>query len=325
MGAESDNIEGVNDLLHRLNSLDGYMFRGQRDSTWDLVPSYCREKGKKCIQEVDKGIGMNILSISNYSMDIISKDDIHKMSHLFFFLCNEQGLQLPSTNYHVAITNKMLFTQDFSFIEGKGGCTRDYARLFSLMQHYGFCTPLLDWSFDPLIAIYFATIDAIRYIVEEYEQLIQYKDEFDIDDDKIDNYMKKILSSSLSIWALKKNNSIINKYMIIFLPEYRGNENLCAQKGIFTLVTSNGPEDSSNRSILNIDELIEKSVNPLYPDCELIQYNISYCYLQDLFKHLYRNNVNANRLFPGYAGAVKTIEELGLFVTFTDLKKKYSQ
>ena len=325
MGAESDKIEGIYDLLQRLNSLEGYVFRGQRCSTWHLVPSYCREKGKKRIQEVDKGIGMNVLSISNYSMDIISEDDIHKMSHLFFFLCNEQGLQLPSTNYHVAITNKMLFTQDFSFIEGKGGCTRDYTRLFSLMQHYGFCTPLLDWSFDPLIAIYFATIDAIRYIVKEYEQLIHYKDEFEIDDDKIDNYMKKLFSSSLSIWALKKNNSKINKDMIIILPEYRGNENLCAQKGIFTLVTSNGPEDSSNRSILNIDELIEKLVNPLNPECELIQYNVGYCYLQELFQYLYRNNVNANRLFPGYIGAVKTIEELGLYVAYTDLEIKYSQ
>ena len=245
-----------------------------------------------------------------------------KKANLFFFLCNEQGLYLPCTGYLSMVRDgECLFTIDFNYTNSKSGYTHNYTNLFALMQHYGSRTPLLDWTFDPLVAVYFAAISAVRYVVETHKQLLGYQKEFGINDITIKCHMDKILSSSLSIWALKRNNREINKEMYMILPGYRNNYNLSAQKGIFTFVEPENNTDGINTR--TIDEIFKKSVNSINPESELIQFNIKYNHLQEILQYLFKNGINANKLFPGYTGAVKTIEELELYYEFVDLQKKF--
>lgn len=131
--------------LHTCNSLMNYIelitelrtedeekelwFRGQRNSEWDLTPSLWRlgvtDSGENPCDTYGTGKRHHILIPGE-----------KKMLDLFIESLKSENLTYPSS----------------------------YIRKMELAQHYGLPTNLLDWTSDPLVALYFASSGAAKQV-----------------------------------------------------------------------------------------------------------------------------------------------------------------
>lgn len=101
-----------------------YLYRGHRDSTWELESTFDR-KYKDFLNKIDPSLQISL----DYD-DLLS-------SHLENFKKNSIGRRINS--------NKKLKNKEW----------------WALGQHYGLDTPLLDWSLSPYIALYFALYNTV--------------------------------------------------------------------------------------------------------------------------------------------------------------------
>ena len=107
---------------------DRYIYRGQGDTTWDLIPSLTRY-GKK----------LNLTHQRLHAIECEALIEFRKHAHLF----------LPSSKIH---------PED------------EVSAWWLLMQHHGASTRILDWTFSPYVALYFAVehrsdIDGALWVV----------------------------------------------------------------------------------------------------------------------------------------------------------------
>ncbi len=271
---------------------NGYIFRGESSSKYTLIPTALREYKN---DELWSLAGTQKPGNNQHEWEFWQIHAEFSILRNFFKTCDDNNLYIPQVEN---LRNDIINVFDLKFTLNRSKwLPAELYELAGLAQHYGLPTRLLDWSMDIYVSLYFASIGSLK------------------NNDKTD-YMV--------LWALNAQYIEFIKHsteqlpLKIIKPQYCGNPNLGAQKGVFTFWEIEKPIIGA--SILQtgfqlvnrtpLDQMLIKTC-PQQKDYNNLLYKIyiPHSLSLDLYGYLNEIGYNASRLFPGYYGVVQHIKE----------------
>lgn len=233
------------------------IFRGIRSTSFDLEPSALRG-----VREPYSASQRNA-----------------ECSSLFQFLkaCFESGLPLPHVPDHVyrAIFDRGEALRYAERIPPRQWPPEELWQPLALAQHHGVKTRLLDWTYDPGIAMYFAACDFAWYVLEKTRvQLGVDLSESMRDEAGLQPWPG--MESSICVWTTSVSTigaiehpedsdaagnrgeavgEIPGTVEIVEVPRLIS-ENLKAQKALFTIVRPPNPDASDAGGPKTVDEIV---------------------------------------------------------------------
>lgn len=197
------------------------------------------------------------------------------------------------------------FVQKVDLFENDSSKDKNNLEIFSLMRHYGVPSPLVDFTFSPYIALFFAFYSLLD---EEY---------FGLTKKQISQRIKKVKQNYCVVYSLnyyllnkldgKEREFNYEKYLInsekefnnfyyskqsrarAFLPN-KYNKRISSQQGLF-LCLSKGNGNSMHEELLNCSEKIK-----------LIKYKIPQSLTPMILFELNKMNINHSTMFPSIEG-----------------------
>lgn len=281
-----------------------WIFRGQGDAKNHLIPKALRR---------DASFPQGVNAQSNGEQ----RNWEWGALELFSSLADQQGLTIPG------LAQRFLGSTDFLRSINKAvSCEdnwppKDIYQLMALAQHYGISTRILDWTYSPLIGLYFAAADAAN---------------------NKDNLSEK---SSMALWAFNSHAPLA--YTVLLNPNvwletvnvpYAGNPNITAQKGSFTCINESNVDPHEPVSVLDTEEIVRNLANDLNNAIENEQLNedslrtINQYIGTDpilmkitapaicggnLLRQLSGFGIKASFIYPGYDGVSRAVKERGLW------------
>lgn len=272
-----------------------WVFRGAWDAGWQLLPSAWRPAPDypPALQAIrdrdDHAIETEIQKLTAEDGDWIRQSELfrHTFSEWtaiteFIRFADELGLDPPTFNDVSQSLALYLARQAFNGIDPYFAAGIDAAGA----QHFGIPTRLLDWSLDPLTALFFAVSDSAVATID---------------------------SDNLAVWALQIVRFLDpgpdNKEPIAFVYPFRGpNEFLRAQRGGFTLVKD--PEEFyiANGRWPTVDDALASSNWPHAEKPQLIKCVIPRSVASELQRILWRRGISKAHLQPTLANAADGIK-----------------
>ena len=276
-----------------------WIYRGQNDADWELIPALFREKA--------------MFPVALYEIMLISD---------FVRYSNFNGLPLPSSsgNYTFYHKNPKVISQ--SGVDDPYGDRLQYDfthPVFAIAQHSGVPTRLMDFTYDPNVAAYFACetsnlADTLGFserakssYFEEIMQawaggrepnwiLAEYSRRWDS--------ISRRVPKELAVWAVQIDGMHFKTSLRLLDHSYTDILNLQVQKGVFVW--------NSDRYEWNeipwrpfTDELAK-----LITDEGIFRFTLPYERLEDLRRLLSRRGYIPASMNPSYASTGRTVVEM---------------
>ena len=260
------------DYLDPQNGIYGipteFIFRGQRDSSWGLLPNILRQERSNPVLSM---WGEEYLNADNqvYSELIILKEFINH--------CDSLGLKIINDSVQLREEHINTQTADKYYKSPSEWPNRNILEILALAQHHGVPTRLLDWTKRSFVAAYFAASKALK------KRRIWKK------------------GDKMSVWAL--DIAKINLYKNIEIVKVPGSasSNLAAQAGLFTIHRQEG-----KRGEKFIPKPMESEFEKL-PNSPLCKVTLPVENARQVLKLCALYGVTASTLFPGFDGAAKAV------------------
>lgn len=234
--------------------VDDWIFRGQNSQAYRLESSFHRAITRN----------ESIFAVSSGFKSV-------QFDRLFF---ENQMINKFSQNSHLLLT--------------PGPAPQNDLDILSLLQHFGAPTRLLDFTYSPYIALFFAISGATA---SGSIHCINHK--------SLQKQNKKYLSGEiLSSEKLLRNLEEIEGVVLVpYEPQY-GNLRLLAQQGLFLVPNS-----------LNFTH--EEILESYDVQIEYVRMTFGASFLRDAIRKLHAMNINAYTIFTGLEGFSRSFEFLG--------------
>jgi len=252
------------------NSSSNFVFRGQSDAGWDLVPKAYRPD-----------------VIARYKLGLMAAMRDHpgqvffewSLLHAFIYYCDSAGLAIPndSVEFRAYFDNISRFSTTFA-IHTKDWPQDEVVGLMALAQHHGVPTRLLDWCARPYVACYFAAASAVLVGVDGAKRLAV----FALD-------LGTTRSIALGIRHVKVPGST--------------SANLAVQGGSFTLVENSGYRGDDFTPNVSVESRLAGT------PVSLIKFTLPQLLAPQLLDRCEKFGVTAATVFPGFDGAGRAVLE----------------
>ncbi len=270
--------------LHTFASGNGdptWVFRGQADASHLLLPSAMREGQKLLLTGGWKALAVPISNGDQAGAEYSSLLAL-------FWAADEHGLSIPEDSQ----TLRSFFNPSGDGLaalrEQKKPWLPDFLlSLAALAQHYGLPTRLLDWSYNPLVAAYFA--------VTSHESRAERLCVWALD---------------LSALGLVQKERRAQGFLRFVSAPRSGNQNLLAQDGLFTMYTAEPFDWSAPRVATPVEDIVQ-SWTGVRNTPILFRISLVLAEADNLRRLLLRRGITGARIFPGYDGVVKALRERG--------------
>ncbi|PJZ24630.1 hypothetical protein CH352_13255 [Leptospira hartskeerlii] len=273
---------------------DGWIFRGQRSNLWGLIPKSFR-----------------LGEFSRYVHWFFEEDIFHRASPepnriVAEFVAMKQFIEICHRN---GLDDNLDYVQRERFIkfidevnekiknkENKFAYPLEFIEMFALAQHHNVPTRLLDWTYSPITALYFASISY-------YEEVILRGEDKEED--------------TISIFGLKIddlfNHTDITDELKVIKSSFSANEYLRNQIGLFTVDLKVHERDSDKIDQLYVIERLWKSRNYNAGKGPIYRIDIPGYLVVEILRRLYVNGYSLTKFMPIHDNAAKDV------VIFNDL------
>lgn len=266
-----DELSPTKAILSVSENHNEFYYRGHASADWKLLPSVLRD---------DPGAPVHRFWTSSNNIRIVHQMLMEaRLISSFIEGCHASGTPLPG---HWDILNDPFLSQA-EMTDGQCGkgdwLEARWLPLVAFAQHHGVPTRLLDWSYSPYVALYFAASGA--------------KTRMQLGD--------IAPGGEMALWRLgpvviSRKRALTSVIDVIEVPGYLS-PHIPAQRGVFTLQKYCGVQDSLNR--FGLEELVS--------DSQLHKYTLPYSEVDRVLELCSHAGISAATLYPGADGAGKRV------------------